>query len=230
MEEIRRTDGHILRRNTRLSLDFNSPYDPNHATPEENSFEVRKGNGAMVGPISFQKFGHNRAAADTPWGRMEVAKSSLLGPFEVTLGGTPIARYSLNMSRTRMNVTFTQGGEMSFEAKLLTKALSCATGSGRVEVLWEGEYGPADIRQDGLIRRDMPKELSDKIDETRADYKRRKKAKLLDPGEPKTILMPYYVQWRVLFPKEYDGRDDLLSSLMFITSFRFLQAEVPPSG
>lgn len=230
MEGIRRTDGHVLRRYTRRSLAFSPLYDPIYGTPEENTFEVLKGNGGKVGLITFQKFGFNHSVADTPWGTMGIAKRWVLKPFEVTLGGTPIARYSLGMSGLGMNLHFARGETMLFKAKLLSRALVCETGAGRVEVLWEGEYGPGDIGHDGLLDRDMRRELRDRIDEARADYRRRKKAGTLNPGEPGSIQMPYYFQWRILLPNELQGRDDILSTLVFLASFRRLIGEIPPSG
>jgi len=227
MEEIRRTDGHILRRNTRLSLDFHSLYNPTTAAPEENTFELRKGTGAMIGQIAFREFDRNRAFADTPWGNMVISKSSFRAPYDVTLGGSPVASFTFNMLHTKVNIAFAKGERLKFDTKLITMGLSCDIGPGRIEVVWEGEYGPADVKQEGLVLRDMPKDVSDRIDDARADYKRRKKAKLLTAGEPKSIQTPYYVQWRVHLPREFDGRNDMLSTLAFITSFRCLLAEIP---
>lgn len=227
MEGIRRTDGHILRRYTRLSLDFNSMYDPLKATPEENTFEFRRGNGATIGRIVFKEFDPHRAVGETPWGSMSISKSSFMGPYEIGLGAVSVATFSVNLSQTKVNVSFAKGERIRFSSKLVTMDLSGETDRGKVEVQWEGEYGPADVKQDGLIlRKDMPKELSDRVDEARANYKARKKSKMLQPNEPKSIEMPYYVQWRIILPRDFEQRDDILSALAFITAYRCLRAEM----
>ena len=230
MEGMRRTDGHVLRRNTRLSLDFNSIYNPVRATPGENAFEFRKGNGAMVGQIVFREFAANHAVADTPWGSMSLSKSSMMGPFEVRLGGSPVASFSIGLSRTKVSISFAKGERVKFSTKLITMDLSSEDGTCGIEVRWEGEYGPGDVKQEGRFLRDLPKEVNDMVDEARVDFKARKKAKMLQPDEPKSIQMPYYVQWRILLPKEHEGRGDMLSALIFITAYRCLRAEIPPSA
>lgn len=230
MDGIRRTDGHILRRNTRLSLDFNAIYDPVRATPEENTFEFMKGNGSKLGKIVFKEFHPNHAAADTPWGIMTLSKPSFMGQFEVRLRGSLVGSFSISMSRTKVSVTFARGERIQFSTKLITMGLSGEAASGKIDVLWEGEYGPGDVKQEGVLRRDMPGDVSDKADEARADYKARKKAKMLQPDEPKSMEMPHYIQWRILLPKEYEGREDVLSTLAFMTGYRCLRAEIPPSG
>jgi hypothetical protein len=227
MEGIRRTEGHILRRYSRLSLDFNSPYNPEEATPEENTFEFKRGDGAMVGRIVFKEFSKNRAVADTPWEEMRLSKTSFIGPYEISADGNPVARFSFNLSRTKVKISFAKGERLKFRTKLITMGLSSETDSGKVEVEWEGEYGPGDVKQKGLIRRDMPKEVVDMIEGARADYKARKKAKAVAPGEPNSLLIPYYIQWRVLLPKSHEGRHDMISALAFITSYRCLKAESP---
>lgn len=202
-------------------------FNPLRCSAEERRFEVLKGSGSSIGIIEFSSYKLASASASSPWGQLEVRRTSRIGPkCEILRNGTRISFARFNALRSKLVFEFTSGQWIRFRRTKVFWTMQADTDLGSAVINLDGMCAPT-----GEKMWEMEKGEANRLG---------KSVETLRPPQvkgvkrPKDIVVrygtseePFYMQWSMVLPGALQDSEDIIASVAVLVAFRWLIAEIP---